>query len=316
MFIHQIVAVAQDLGLFTRQQALADGYEPDQIRDKLRRGLWVRLQRAVYVDGGVEVTPLHRAAAAVLTVATDLNEAVASHHTAARVHGLGPVFGEEPEHVTVRRTGRRPRKPPLVIHNHTLGPDDVTEIGGVPMTSPLRTVIDLLIGGNSVTAVWACEKAMRDRLVDSDELLQQLEWYGSVGKRRALARLSMADVRSESPLETGARLLLATRDLPTPVPQYLVRVDGFARYRLDLAYPDRRLALELDGRQWHSSPEAVRADRIRERRLVALGWRILRFSWDDVFERPDHVVAAIQAALAATPVTTANVSNRCLGNVG
>jgi very-short-patch-repair endonuclease len=291
-----IATVAQDLGLFTRRQAVADGYGTREVEDRLRSGEWVRLQRGVYLDGGVEVTPLHRAAAALL-VAGDLTGAVASHQTAARVHDLGPIRPTRLEHLTVPLSGRGPRPGTLVLHQDTLGPNDTTRIGDVPLTTPLRTVLDLLIAADTVTSVWACEKAMRDGLFGSAALLDELPWFGEAARRRAATRFALADLRSESPLETAARLLLREHGLPPPVPQYQVQLDDGTRYRLDLAYPSRQLALELDGRQWHTTFAATRADQAREHHLTTHHWRILRFTWTDIFEHPDDVIAKIQTAL-------------------
>jgi very-short-patch-repair endonuclease len=291
-----IATAAQDLGLFTRRQALADGYEAQDVEDRLRCGEWVRLQRGVYLDGGVEVTPLHRAAAALL-VAGDLPGAVASHQTAARVHDLGPVRPTRLDHLTMPPSRRPPRPGPLVVHHDILGPDDTTLVAGLPITTPLRTVLDLLIGADTATAVWACEKAMRDGVFGGAALLDELAWFGTRARRRAEARFALVDLRSESPLETAARLLLREHGLPPPVPQYPVQLADGTRYRLDLAYPSRQLALELDGRQWHSTFTATRADQAREHHLTAHNWRILRFTWQDIFDHPDDVIAKIQSAL-------------------
>ncbi|MFL6078216.1 MAG: DUF559 domain-containing protein [Mycobacteriales bacterium] len=291
-----IAVVAEDLGLFTRRQAWADGYGARDVEDRLRCGEWVRLQRGVYLDGGVEVTPLHRAAAALL-VAGGLAGAVASHQTAARIHGLGPVRPTRLEHLTVPPSSRRRRSGTLVLHRDTLGPADTVRVAGVPVTTPLRTVLDLFIRADTVAAVWACEKAMREGLFGSTDLVEDLAWFGAAARRRAEARFRLVDLRSESPLETGARLLLREHGLPPPVPQYPIQLHEGTRYRLDLAYPSHRLGLELDGREWHATVAATRADQAREHQLADLGWRVLRFSWEEVFECPRGVAEVVRAAL-------------------
>lgn len=70
------------------------------------------------------------------------------------------------------------------------------------------------------------------------------------------------------------------------------------RYRLDLAFVHERIAVEVDGWAWHSDVERFRADRRRQNALVLAGWTVLRFTWDDLTNRPEQVVAQIQAALA------------------
>ncbi len=62
---------------------------------------------------------------------------------------------------------------------------------------------------------------------------------------------------------------------------------------LDLAFPDRRLAIEIDGWAWHHNPERFQEDPRRQNALVAAGWTVLRFTWADLVERPEHVLATV-----------------------
>lgn len=68
--------------------------------------------------------------------------------------------------------------------------------------------------------------------------------------------------------------------------------------RIDIAFPQARLAIEVDGRAYHSGAERFQNDRTRQNRLVARGWRVLRFTWADLTERPERVVAEILGMLA------------------
>lgn len=70
------------------------------------------------------------------------------------------------------------------------------------------------------------------------------------------------------------------------------------RYRLDLAYPRHRLAVEYDGAE-HRLQAQARLDLVREADLVAAGWRVLRFDACTVLGRPDRIVADVRAELAA-----------------
>jgi very-short-patch-repair endonuclease len=67
---------------------------------------------------------------------------------------------------------------------------------------------------------------------------------------------------------------------------------------LDLAFPDVLLAIEIDGWAWHGDPERFQRDRRRQNVLVTAGWTVLRFTWADLIERPEHVLATIVHALA------------------
>ena len=66
----------------------------------------------------------------------------------------------------------------------------------------------------------------------------------------------------------------------------------------DLAWPEVRLAVEVDGWETHGSREAFQDDRERDALMVAMGWRVLRFTWDDVVKRPGYVLDVIGRALS------------------
>jgi very-short-patch-repair endonuclease len=65
----------------------------------------------------------------------------------------------------------------------------------------------------------------------------------------------------------------------------------------DIAFRAAMLVLEVDGWAYHTDPERFQRDRTRQNRLVAAGWTVLRFTWADLRDRPDEVIAAIRAAL-------------------
>jgi very-short-patch-repair endonuclease len=86
--------------------------------------------------------------------------------------------------------------------------------------------------------------------------------------------------------------------LPRPASQYEVSTRGQFVARVDFAYPDSRLAIEIDGDRWHSGRTARQRDNTRQNRLVAAGWVPLRFSWSDINDRSAFVVEQLRAALA------------------
>jgi very-short-patch-repair endonuclease len=73
--------------------------------------------------------------------------------------------------------------------------------------------------------------------------------------------------------------------------------DGTKWRRFDLAWPEYRLAVEVDGWETHGTREAFQDDRTRDARMLAIGWRTLRFTWHDVVDRPAYVLATIRATL-------------------
>jgi very-short-patch-repair endonuclease len=82
---------------------------------------------------------------------------------------------------------------------------------------------------------------------------------------------------------------------PEPVQQHWVRL-GTRRCRIDLAYPDFRVAIEVDGWDAHRSRTAFDRDRARENDLVVAGWRVLRFTSNSA---PSEIGVTVDAALAA-----------------
>jgi hypothetical protein len=89
--------------------------------------------------------------------------------------------------------------------------------------------------------------------------------------------------------------LLASQELPPAVPEYEVWTDAGAFVaRVDFAYPELRLAIEVDGYAAHSSVDAFRRDRTRQNALVAAGWTVLRFTWTEVNGNSPHVGRTIR----------------------
>jgi very-short-patch-repair endonuclease len=107
----------------------------------------------------------------------------------------------------------------------------------------------------------------------------------------------LIDPAAGSPLESIFRVVLWSAGVPAPLSQYEV-VDGLFMARVDFAWPDYRLIVELDGFAYHADRASYRNDRERGNQLERLRWRVLRFTWEDVMFRPDEVVALILAAIA------------------
>ncbi len=68
---------------------------------------------------------------------------------------------------------------------------------------------------------------------------------------------------------------------------------------MDFAYPEIKLAIEVDGFGVHGTPRAMAKDFVRQNGLVPHGWHVLRFTWRQVTRQPEMVAAAIRAALVS-----------------
>ncbi len=116
--------------------------------------------------------------------------------------------------------------------------------------------------------------------------------------RKLLLALALADGRSESPLETRLRVLLTRAGLAPEALQYNVYDDdGRFLARVDLAWPSVKLAVEVDGREYHESPKALFRDRERANDLVDIRWRVIRITWRDILEHPEDVIRRIRRAI-------------------
>jgi very-short-patch-repair endonuclease len=187
-----------------------------------------------------------------------------------------------------------------VIRCHDLFDTHVTSKRNLPVTTPERTVVDLAahipIGrlGRVLDNALASGIASLERV---DAVLHDVARRGKPGVatvRTLLAERSGED-HDGSILEARANKLLGDAgferlEFEYPIPWYPQR-------RFDVAIPSHRLAIEWDSRAWHSQLGAFAADRKRDQDAIAHGWRVLRFTWSDVHDRPIHVVSTIALAL-------------------
>jgi very-short-patch-repair endonuclease len=166
---------------------------------------------------------------------------------------------------------------------------------GVPATSLPRTVIDLVARSTFGDGLVLVEAALRgDPAFAADlahEQARRTPRRGAVVVRRVLAA---ADVRSESVLESRARVLWLSSALPPPIQQAVIRHQGRFVARVDFLWEDARLVVEVDGMRKYDEPYALRDEKRRQNELVALGYTVLRFTWADIIGRPDQVVAQIE----------------------
>ena len=226
--------------------------------------------------------------------------ACASHRAAAtllRLDGAGPDVAE----ITVEGKRRSPFSG-LIVHRRSDWLDcDRSHVGVIPTTDVTRTLIDL----GSVVSVegleLALDAALRRRMTSVRRVSWRIEQSGAVGRKGAARLAKLLEVRAESrslesALEVKFARVLRRSDLPPPVPQHEVLVDGRPIARIDFAYPDARLAIEIDGYEFHQGRARWQHDLTRRSRLATLGWRVLHFTASDLRE-PAAVVAAISAAL-------------------
>ena len=298
----------------------AAGYSYDDVRHLLRRGALTPVRRGTYVAGEWPEERHARHRLAVRAAMSELgSDAVVSHTSAAVLHGL-PTWRTplDQVHVTKNRSSGGRRSPRVHLHVATLATSEIVELGGVRVTSLLRTLADVARSVPFEPGVVVLDAAFAGGLVDPAELPDVLHRMrrrrGVSSARRAAA---FADGRSESVGESRSRVAIARADLPAPVPQWEVR-DGSGRLvgRVDFGWPEQGVVGEFDGRVKYGRTdgtgqgpagrgptaaerdpgEAVYREKRREDELRAQQLAVVRWGWADL-EPFDRVAARLGRAI-------------------
>jgi very-short-patch-repair endonuclease len=183
----------------------------------------------------------------------------------------------------------------LRVRRALIGSEHRTRRGGVPVTMPAATAVRVAAVLPGDDAVVAVDRLIATGVVDLEPIRALAAGATGRGSARARTVVGLADGLAESPQETRLRLLLGRSELPAPVAQFRVRVDGQVRARVDFAWPDRKLALEYDG-LWHGESGQFVKDRRRLNALTAAGWRVIFVTAADL-HRPGELLVRIAAAL-------------------
>jgi len=290
-----LVPLELTCGPFTVGDALRNGLTRRQLQGRA----WRRLATGLYIWSGLADEPRNLLRALRSTLPPG---AAFSDRTAAWLHGLDfePCA---PAQATVPDVRGVSVHTAVSLRRSALPDSDVVDCEGLPVTSPVRTVFDLARHLPTAEAVVAADAALREGLVGLEELRAYAATHPtSKGARQARQVIGLADPRAESPMETRLRVLLVLAGLPRPVCQAEL-TDEHGRFlaRVDLYYPSERLALEYDGGVHRDS---LAADNRRQNRLLAAGYRLLRFAAADVYSRPDAVVAQVRDALRSGSART------------
>nr|WP_055117749.1 DUF559 domain-containing protein [Mycolicibacterium peregrinum] len=72
------------------------------------------------------------------------------------------------------------------------------------------------------------------------------------------------------------------------------------RYVIDVAFPADKVAIETDGWAFHHDQEVFQKDRVKQNEIALMGWQVLRFTWLDLTEYPQRVIAEIRLAIRSS----------------
>jgi very-short-patch-repair endonuclease len=283
------------------------GITESRLKALVRSGSLARVRRGVYATraaiDSAAVSPRRGHALRVAAVASAVGrDAVASHHSAALVHGIN-LLSQPADTVALTRppaeraSGRR--SDGIVFHAAELPAGHVTSRYGLLVTTAARTVVDLARTTSFGAAVVAADSALQAEITTKGELLAVAgvcgRWPGIQQARRVI---EFSDERAESTLESCARVAFAEAGLEPPELQVTVHGPDWS-YRVDLCWPKHRVIAEADGLAIYNSRKDLARQFERDRLLRDAGYQVSHFTWHELMNTPEIVTGRICAAIAA-----------------
>jgi hypothetical protein len=313
-FRERVTAFAARQGrVFRPGQLEAIGVDPSIVRTMVGRQWWIRMRHGVYADAEAwaasegDPTDRHLLQCAAAIISLPL-ETYAFGRTAAAVHGLPAPRNQLTALHLVRGMATDQRAllgrvtsteglPDVRIKTHDLSGDSVLTVGGIPTVSR-----DL--AGISAAATYSPDWALS--VLDGaawkrPEAIERLaaiadDWPRLRGIGVVRSMLPLVRSGAQTPLESISRLRLVKAGLPEPMLQYpLYDREGLVGYA-DMGWPELGVIGECDGLMKYQSGEVLIQEKRREDRIRALGFIVVRWTWDDIIRHPQEVAAQIWRA--------------------
>ncbi len=280
-------------GPFTRAEALDLGMRAREWRAASTAGLLREVVPGYFVDASVPDTVELRLAITRRVIEPNV---VVCRRAAAWLHGADVLDyrgfpATPPIEVATRQRADRPRNRLMTPHvADDLLPSDITEIGGIQVTTPLRTAADLARFAPRPDALVAVDAFLNKKLITHEPFTKSLvRWRGRRGVRQAYEIAGLADAGSQSGGESRLRLRVLDMGLPRPECQIPVHdLFGVVRFYLDLGWSRWRLALEYDGEEFHTEDDAEH-DARRRTWIHDRGWTVKVYRKADVFTPSQHL---------------------------
>lgn len=277
-------------------QMVSCGASRTWIARRTAEGFIVRDGPSVYRMPGVRRTFETSAMSAVLSARGPV---LVSHRSAAFLHGFERVLEPLRVEITVPRH-RRPRRRPGVRVHESLAFDLAIPVVryGIPVTGVARTILDC--APMFEKPIGLLDDALRRRMVTWDELWGCYLAHNVAGRKVRPFREILLERDGNTP--PGGHFALRMADmlmaagLPEPVFEHRVVIDGH-EYFLDLAWPDRLVAVECNDAGSHDTPKAFRRDPMKRNRCQGAGWTYLEYTWWDTVHQSAEVLAQVATAL-------------------
>jgi hypothetical protein len=268
-------------GLITSEADRNAGRTKRQLERDRRVGRLRKVRRGVSVVNGVP--PSWRQAVRAVLLLHD-GYAAGSHWTAVTMLGSAPSTISEFIHI-IADTPHRISLDGVVAHRSGgLEDGDVVIRDGMRCTSPLRTVIDLSGPMSASELGKLVDEFLRRKMLGLEQLRERVDrTRPAPGRsvatlRQVLAKRLPGYDPGESELEARIVRVIDASDLPRPTQQHRVNF-GKKRYRIDFAWPDRRLYLEGNGFGSHMLATDLDGDARRQNELVLDGWVPIEITW-------------------------------------
>lgn len=275
--------------LFLGSEAVGEGVlTPDQLRGP---GVQ-RIFRNLYAPAGVRVTHELRSRGATWVLPAD---AVVTGRSAAVVRGVPLAFPTDPVEIVAPLGRRIAYRAGIDLRRTAITPDEYEPWAQGRIATPRRMALDLLLDRPLPKAVADLDAVLCARLVDLSEITELV--YGRSDRGIVLARraVELADARAESRPESEVRVWLNLAGLH-PVPQYWITGPAGRIARVDLAFPELKIAIEYDGQWREGQLWALNHDRARLNQVHALDWEVV-FVTAPLLARPTRMITEIEAVV-------------------
>ena len=276
--------------LLVRDGAISRRDHPElqsALRHLVRRGELVAVLPGVYARPDEATTVRTRVRALMLADP----DAVVTGHAAAQL-SFWPQLPVNRVTAAVRRA-RRAAPPGFSFVKRDIPPELIVQRNGIRLTSPALTALDLCddVGGEAI------DHALRRNMTTLVHLHEALELTARRSGNRRRRQL-LLDSRDEpwSEAERRCHRLLRASGISGWRANLPIEIDNQS-YFVDVGFKRLKLALEIDGREYHIGVEVFEIDRWRQNRMVLDGWMVLRFTWRMLEDHPDEVVEMIRCAL-------------------
>jgi very-short-patch-repair endonuclease len=283
-------------GVVSRGQLLELGFSEGAIARRVKSGALRPRFAGVYQVGPL-AGPLATEMAAVLAGGP---HSILSHRSALSLWRLLPPAPNSNVHLTIVGRPRRMR-PGITFHGvRSLTEGEWTTLRGIPITSPLRSLLDGAPALGSRELSKALTAAEQEGLVSASDLESLPERYrGRRGMGLLRAMVGPRSDRAFTRSEAEERCLSLLRDAALPRPFTNVPVGP---YELDFFWPDANVAVEVDGWAFHGTRRRFENDRKKDTWLGGRGIHVIRLTWRQITKEPTAAAVRVGQALALAQI--------------